>query len=217
MGISSMRRRPLRTALSAVTIILLTFTILLLRVVRHRDGHRAAVLPAAARVPRHLRRQVQLGPAGSGGRDHFASRLWRQDGTVCPRYWLSPVQNGKNGVLVTRTDATSPIVAKALIGLSADELRYRTDLARLLAADPQTFADTVWLSEVLAAKLGVKAGDQIVVQGQRLTVGKLLDPVRLSVLRDMDDSRFLPVDFEEQSSVAKNAAVAEQRRGDGGG
>ena len=122
-----------------------------------------------------------------------------------PRYWLSPVQDGKNGVLVTRTDATSPIVAKALIGLSADELRYRTDLARLLAADPQTFADTVWLSEVLAAKLGVKAGDQIVVQGQRLTVGKLLDPVRLSVLRDMDDSRFLPVDFEEQSSVAKNA------------
>ncbi len=212
MGISSMRRRPLRTALSAITIILLTFTILCFA----SFGTETGII--------HLFSQPSPDYNGvyihkfdwkalSADMESLVSGRWGRTSRVCSRYWLTPVQNGKNSVLITRGDGSSPLVLKGVVGISEAELESRPDLARVIDLGGKPMAGQVIMSSVVANDLGVSEGDPVIVQGRRLTLGKPLDPVKISVLRDMDDNSFLPVDFVEQSSVggggAKQDAEAE--------
>jgi len=207
MGISTMRRRPLRTALTGVTITLLTFTILCFASFSTQLGIVklfSAPKPPYSGVYIH---KVNWNPISDDFLTVFRTR-WGKDLQAFPRYWISPQSEENPGLLVTREDGSRPLMIRGALGLVAGELELRPDMKELIDAGLE---DTVLMTEAMAAALDVKPGDRVLAVGRLLKVGKLLDAVRLSVATDMDNSSILPVDFAEA------AAGQQETKSDSGG
>jgi hypothetical protein len=206
MGISTMRRRPLRTALTAVTVVLLTFTILCFASFGTELGIVTLFVepnPSYAGVFVHavnwdpLSRDLVGVIGGRYGRDGLHRRLW-----MCPQKLDQP------GVLLTREDGSKPLTLSGVLGLDPAELARRGDLSEVLDG---LAADAVLLTGSVARELGVKPGDRIVLLGRSLRVGPLLDAVRIARAKDMDGSSILPADFTQASTVIAGSAVNRDR------
>lgn len=201
MGISTMRRRPLRTALTAVTIVLLTFTILCFASFGARLGIIKVFLgqpPAYAGVFVH---KVDWQAITPDFLDILQTR-WSK-ATVCPRYWIAPKPGAERGLPVTRADGTRPVVLEGVLGIERTELDFRTDIARALGKPGKAFDTGIWMTASVADLLGVNEGDSVLFAGKQLRVGKPLRPERLLRIRDLDNSELLPVDFVEMQSSAE--------------
>lgn len=206
MGISTMRRRPLRTALTAVTILLLTFTILSFASFSTQAG---IVRLFAAPAPSYsgvLVRQVNWGALGEGIMDVVGGR-WQGSGTILPRLWLSPQTENDAGLLVSRADGSRPMSVRGVLGIDPDELRLRPDLREVLGEELE---DRILMTPAVARALDVAEGGTVLLKGVVLHVGRLLDGTAVSVLADMDGSSILPVDFTEARSSSPAAPAAEQ-------
>lgn len=201
MGISTMRRRPMRTALTAVTIILLTFTILCFASFGVQMGIvRMFVRPLPEYAGIQIR-QVNWS-AIPGEMFEVIQGRWSRDAAVCRRLWLAPVSKQTRAVTISRDDGSAPMPLRGALGLDPEELRHRKDLRDLLGvAGAAPDDETVWITRAVADRLGVQAGQTILVNGRRLKAGPLLDASKLSLLRDLDDSEILPVDFAEMQGA----------------
>ena len=195
MGISTMRRRPLRTALTAITIVLLTFTILCFAsfdtqkgIVRIFDGPS----PGYAGVALH-------NPGWGAYNQEFVDTLlarWGQDTIITPRYWVCPEFGGDPDFLIARDDGSRPLTLKGMLGLAPAELAQRDDLRALLGIeDPEEINGRVFMTDAVANLLGVATGEAVLIKGRSFEVGKLLTGTALSAARDMDSNSILPVDF----------------------
>lgn len=196
MGISTMRRRPTRTALTAITIILLTFTILCFASFGTQSG---VVTLFAAPNPSYsgaFVHNVNWNPLSEDLRDIIRGR-WPAL-TVCRRLWISPKTQDNPGLLISRTDASQPLTIKGVLGVEPDELKQRDDLREYFG---ELDDNSILITNAVAKVLEVEPGDQVLFRGCRLTVGKLLDAVMLSAAKDMDTSSILPADFTETSST----------------
>ena len=200
MGISTMRRRPLKTALTAITIILLTFTILCFASFETKSG---IVTLLSAPNPDHTGvwvHNVNWSPLSSDLIDVIEGR-WGERVSACKRLWISPETQDRPGLLITRDDGTNPITIRGVLGLEAKEVPLRPDWAGLL---PHKLDDTVLVTEAMGRALEVQPGDVVLLAGQRLRVGALLDAVQVSDTKDMDGSSILPADFTEASSAQQS-------------
>ncbi|MBD3241921.1 MAG: FtsX-like permease family protein, partial [Chitinivibrionales bacterium] len=213
MGISTMRRRPLRTALTAITVVLLTFTILAFASFSARLG----VLKLFVRQPTpysgalvHNLDWKELSPDLL---DVLTMR-WPQ-ATVCPRVWVAPTADRKSGVLLSRGDGTRPVVLRGVLGIDSSEVVLRDDMRRMLGGHPEAFDKTVWMTGAVAQLVGVAEGDSVLVGGKLLRVGPLLEAHDVLQVQDMDNSDILPVNFEEMDDDSKKGgAAAEEGIGD---
>ncbi|MCK5801901.1 MAG: ABC transporter permease, partial [Lentisphaeria bacterium] len=207
MGISTMRRRPMRTALTAITIILLTFTILCFA----SFGTQYGIIPLfSAPNPSYsgiFVHNVNWNPLSPDLSDVIKGR-WRDRVSVCRRFWISPKTQDNPGLLVSRSDGSSPVTIKGVLGLDPHEFKSRPDLVELFG---EIDDDTVLLTSAVAAEgaLNVKPGDEVVLKGRRLRVGRLLDSVKVSASKDMDASSILPADFTEATSTQQTAEAEE--------
>jgi len=208
MGISTMRRRPLRTALTAVTIILLTFTILCFASFGTRTGIIKLFVAAPPPYSGVMIHQVNWAQLNPDVLDVIQGR-WAGKARIFRRYWLSPETETSQGPLITRQDGTKPIALQGVLGLDGGELQFRSDLGKLLGVGSQLPKNTVWMTSAVAGHLGVKPGDHVLVGGLRLRAGKLLDAAQVSVAKDMDGSDILPVDFVEMRSSGMDRDVLE--------
>ena len=208
MGVSTMRRRPLRTALTATTVILLTFTILCFASFGRQTGIVRYFLlppPGYSGVQVHRVDWKTLNPdilAVLRGR-------WRdeKDLTISARYWVSPENKRAHGALVTREDGSRAVALRGILGLEASELAQRRDIADLLGATEVD--DTVWVTEAVARRLEVKPGEKIIVGGVALTLGRYINTSTLAGIEDMDGSALLPVDFVEMQSTQQTVQTDE--------
>ncbi|MAE67427.1 MAG: hypothetical protein CMJ18_24465, partial [Phycisphaeraceae bacterium] len=194
MGISTMRRRPWRTALSMTTIILITFTILCFASFDTRIG--------VIRVP-------VVGPPGYAGVfvQRVGGRALEPDlyRVVRDRWAGAPgvigvfaryghASSDPTWPLVSRPDGSAPMAMQGLVGIEPGEMTQREDLAALLGASQAVSQDLVWMTHAVAERLGAVPGDPVLVSGEALRVGPILDAQRLTVATDMDGSTILPVD-----------------------
>ncbi|MEI7836279.1 MAG: hypothetical protein WCK05_07685, partial [Planctomycetota bacterium] len=92
MGISTMRRRPLRTFLTATTVVLLTFTILTFASFGSSYGNRRRVEGQLSGVPRILVRHQLFSPIGLG-HCRALDGLFEDSADVVPRFWVSPLSS----------------------------------------------------------------------------------------------------------------------------
>jgi len=194
MGISTMRRRPLRTGLTSITVIILTFTIVCFASFESRKGivrYPLAPMPDHPGVFVHLPNWQTLDPAIL----NMIRGIWSAevaDTRTCPLYWRISGQG--RGPLITREDGSAPLAMSGLIGLDPAELSYRTGLSRLLGAEQGQMGGRVWMTAAVAEELGVAENDRVLVDGLALQVGRILEPDRISVQRNMDGSDLLPLD-----------------------
>jgi len=205
MGISTMRRRPLRTALTAITIVLLTFTILCFASFGTRIGIVRVyvdVPPAYAGVYMHDIRWAAL----SAPLEQLVEGRWGHEAEIVRRRWLSPVEGGSEGLLVSRADGSEPMPMQGVLGLEAEELRWRPDLAALLPGSEGGLEDRIWLTSGAAALLGAEVGDTICAGGQLLTLAGFIDAAAMVTAVDMDGSGVLPVDFRSATGITDAGA-----------
>jgi len=198
MGISTMRRRPLRTALTAVTIILLTFTILCFA----SYGTRLGVVtlfsepnPPYAGVFVH---HVNWQPLGRDLLDVMHGR-WGDKASIFRREWICPENQDASGLLLTRDDGSEPVTVSGVLGMEPGEVSMRSDLGKMFGDGLKD--GTICLTRSVADSLNARPGDTVILHGIRLRLGRVVDPVELSAAKDMDGSGILPVDFTEVSSM----------------
>jgi hypothetical protein len=201
MGISTMRRRPMRTALTAVTVVLLTFTLLTfssfgsqLGIVQLYRG--AAPAYSAAAVHR-----ASWGTLNEGLLDLVRGR-WADEAIVAPRYWVTRDWNdptwktSTTGILASDVAQERIAVLNGVLGLSVGELQARADfLAALGLAQAEPLGDRVWMTANLAASLGLAPGEAFQLGGRTLRVGGLLTAEGILGLVDMGGNSVLPVDL----------------------
>ncbi len=208
MGISTMRRRPLRTALTAVTIVLLTFTILSFASFGALTGIVRIYLsppPAYTAAFMHNLEWTDL----DRGLLSTCQLRWGQESDVAARFWVAPVHEESKGLLVTRSDGAKPVILRGLLGISDLELVRRRDIAELLGS-PQSLAGSIWLSKSVAGRIGVGEGDMVLLCGRMLRVGALIDPTQALEVKDMDRSDIFPVNFVEmQASQGSQSKTSE--------
>ena len=218
MGISSMRRRPLRTALTAVTIILLTFTILGFASFGTKRAVLTFFVQPATETPGVFIRQLTWKPLTEDVAAAIRGR-WAADAPAAVRRWGSSTDENPVHAIMSADGQGDFVSFAAILGIDRLELDHRPELAALLAS-PAPHDTSVWVTTAAAARAGVVTGDSVWINGRRLVVGQLLDPTMMLNLHDMDGSSILPVDFsqagptgqlsEGENLTAVAAAAADQ-------
>jgi len=209
MGISTMRRRPLRTALTAITIVLLTFTIL---VFASFDTQRGIVRLFAAPSPGYTGVLYHPPSWGTLNPDYvdLVRARWGDEADIATRHWVCPEFPGDPDFVAALADGSNPVTLKGILGVDPVELRHRPDLRALLGIeDPDIIRDHVFMTDAVADLLGVQPGDRVIVKGISLAVGPLLSSTRFTAIVDMDNTSIIPIDYAEmQETGAKQATGA---------
>ncbi len=194
LGISNMRRRPLRTGLTLATLTLLTFTLLSFTSFEQQIRYASFRLPHAGAYPGVLIRDrgwERLTPeALDYAESHFGGSGW-----MGRRGWYAA--EGDQAGWIAVTAAGNSVRATGLLGLTPAEAQI-TQVDKSLVAGSFFAADdeaTCILPLDMAAALGVGVGDQVEVFGRRLKVRGIADPERLEQLRDLDGESLMPADF----------------------
>ncbi len=225
MGISSMRRRPLRTTLTALTIVLLTFTILCFASFELSPGIDkgfVGALPGYSTVVLKKFFNDRIDPT-------LISSLKREFGDktkVNVRYWLPKAKNAELGTkrdafletLVSNGELTKHNTIKGVLGIEIDEILRRSDLQRLLECDFEQFAqDGAFLSGPIARRLGLSIGDKIHMGGEEFTLMGMMETSDMASVVDVDQKTVFPqeVKIAPQIDLDKLTAAAEGRQGDG--
>ncbi|MCH2174380.1 MAG: FtsX-like permease family protein [Lentisphaeria bacterium] len=209
MGISSMRRRPLRTTLTAVTIILLTFTILCFA----SFGSSTEVVttfkqpsPSYSGVFVH---QYNWKPLDENFKTMTQKRF--PDAQITSRYWLTSQFGQKENILLTAANGENLLQMKGIIGFDEKELSYRKDLKELFT-ETADFNNAIWLTSAVANRLSLKVGDSVILNGRKLQFAGIVDSVQLTVITDMDESSILPVDFSGENTTTIGADTEDETR-----
>jgi hypothetical protein len=231
MGISTMRRRPLRTLLTAITVVLLTFTILTFASFGSAWGPRETYEgPMSGSPPRVLVRSQLWGAIGEGAYDVVRGHL-ADEAAVVPRWWVSPTaqdaQNAKNAGVTTdlllATDDLRQITSiAAAIGLDYVDVREQDQLRDTLEGDPNALSGRcIFLTEAVRDELQgdpnklegawkpLKVGDQVMLAGIRLTFAVTIRD-KLAAHTMLEGSSVLPVDYHASSGGALESFTQQQ-------
>ena|GEM_PF-4068004 len=203
VGIGSMRRRPLRTLLTCVTllavmVIVLTFTSIV-------PALRFNALPSEG-APRYagiLFRTPQYDALEENSVREIEVEF--PSATIVRRVWFHGAQPGAPAAIPIESGESAANL-KALLGLDADEqrvMRLRGDVVlagRWFEAGERYVA---LLPASVARKLGAGVGGAVRVAGATLSVVGILDDASLKAARDLDGEPLLPADFAQSDLLSK--------------
>ncbi len=215
MGISSMRRRPLRTGLTALTVMLLAFTMLCFASVGSQPGVASMYLGATGEAEADL---LIRNPDYSELADDVVDVVRGRQGTgwlVAEQWWLTRDvgEPALPPISVTRADDGRTQVVASVMGVAPAELPRWAGLAEALgvdagASEPLGPRD-VLLPPVIRDQLDLAVGDAVRVDGHVARFAGVLDTNALQLLKSIDNSSALPVDFEDPSVVETREEMAE--------
>lgn len=210
MGMSTMRRRPTRTTLTAITVVILTFTTLVFASFSQKVGLRTTY--EGPKSP-HTRssiamHQLDYSPLPEGVKD----LVFGQEGVgglVAPYYWLT--KDTKNKAVdvrfsVARADDGRSMAIDAAMGISDAEVpRWPELTATLGEGTPEAKrlrlkSGAVFLPPIVTDVLELKVGQAILVNGQPATFGGSVNTAELQRLKHVDGHSVLPVDFQALES-----------------
>ena len=224
LGISNMRRRKLRTGLTLMTLVLLTFTVLSFASYESRTRFISLPLEHRGGYEGILVRDRGWNPLGQPLLDYIRSHF-SAAGPISPRNWFILQEDKKT--YLEAVAGTTRVKTYGLLGLSPLESDV-TGLERALTAGRFFAAGTeasCLLPAPMAAALGLGAADigraQVQVMGKKLTVVGFIDPEAFNRIRDLDHGPLTPVDFElsrasgntfQTNQIAATAATASRYR-----
>jgi len=225
LAISIMQRRPVRTVLTWITVLLLTFTILSFVAFQEESGINHFYLgPANDEVSRilvHGRVWKTLGGDEEEWRRYVESNYG--DGyEVHGRYWktreLAPGITDEELYIPIRHPGTGRTTeAGAIMSFDEVELRRLPELRGVLpdngTLDRFLAGRGVYLSAELAKDLGAREGDTLRIQGVDVTCLGTFKPRELLAARQIDGSPFMPINF----GLSKQAIGEVQTKGSAGG
>uniref|UniRef100_I2Q375 ABC-type antimicrobial peptide transport system, permease component n=1 Tax=Desulfovibrio sp. U5L TaxID=596152 RepID=I2Q375_9BACT len=210
IGVSNLRRRKVRTALTCLTLIILTFTIMSFTSVKSSREEGATKFADVAPYRGVLLKNVgwrSLPPeALSVVRDAYAG----SGDVVAPLAWLELPEKTLSPATSIRAGGKAETV-QSFLGLSPEEQQIGR-LRGLLTAG-RWFApgerDAVLLPGPMAERLGVGPGDTVTFFGRPFTVAGLFRKNALDERVDLDGESVTPVVYPSEASVEVSEAEKE--------
>ena len=206
IGISGMRNRPLKTFLTSVTVVLLTFTILVFASFTSRQGVVETYLGRGEgpdRIELHRFSFLDI------DRDLVSSietlygdrfRVFRRGGLFRnPTIWS---QNGSTPLApervlyLPRTGKT--VELGCIMGVDPDEYAFNSDLSRVapgLAERDAGGAPPIYLPSLAMETLGAEIDDTVLLNGTSLRIAGVTDGAALQSLALIDGFKVMPPDF----------------------
>jgi len=217
LGIANMRKRKLRTALTATTIILITFALLCFSSSTTYQTRRELNIRGVESIyPGVLIRMPGMQEIAERAAD-VIENLLEGAHVIGTRYWWT------NKEPTWRLHVSNPVSGeqvslKAALGLSAAE-QHLTDPGRVMANwDAFAEGDGCYLSEGTATALGIEPGDAVAVGGHELRLLGTYSGARLErELRMLNGRSLLPSDFtvETDQNTSQDAMLAQLSSGQG--
>lgn len=218
MGMSTMRRRRMRTTLTAITVVMLTFTILSFASFSRTVGVRATYEGPPSE---QIRAKVLLHKLDfSEIRERTLDLLGGQEGPgglIAPQYWLTRELNAPERISVTATSGKPSLIVDAIMGISPDELERWPELSRALGPDPNAVVRAVtdgqvFLPPIMQSVLGLHPGDHVLLNGKKVRFAGAIDSSILERMRHLDGHPVLPVNFQDPvlAATGANSSNAQQ-------
>ncbi|MGA1197538.1 MAG: ABC transporter permease, partial [Candidatus Latescibacterota bacterium] len=216
LGIANMKRRKLRTCLTFVTLVLLTFTVLSFTSIQSALEYHRLPRDTDGAYPGMLIRSKFWGALEETAYD-YARVNFEDVGTVAPRSWY--MTRNKKAIPVTAD--TSRTKALGVLGVTPEE-KMVTHLDTLLVAGRWFLPgeQACILPQKMANKLGVTKSNvgQAYVRlfGKNLRVIGLMNATKMQKFYDLDEEPLTPADFQATGSdVVEDMTQTEQRERQG--
>ncbi|MEM8739530.1 MAG: hypothetical protein AAGG38_13790, partial [Planctomycetota bacterium] len=223
MGVSTMRRRPTRTVLTAGTVMMLTFTVLCFANVDRAVGVRSVGLgPTTEAMPSRavLVRRLDTGPLALG-----TLEVLREPGRWAQGWWRVPAAGDWAGddrpITAARADGSAAVRLGAVMGVDPGLGEAWPGWARVLR--PAVFAESmvgellesggVFLPEETVAQLGLDPGDTVRVDGRAMWLAGTVDGAALTRLRQVDGEPWRPTDVAAQAALGGEGSSRGPRSG----
>jgi ABC-type antimicrobial peptide transport system permease subunit len=210
LGISNMKKRKVRTTLTTITLILLTFTVMSFTSVKQETIYNQIPQSQKAAYTGLLLRDRTWFAVEQMALDQFR-RQFESKGEVVPRGWISSTDtnNAVNYNFVIYGDNNTQADCQGLVGMMPAE-EQALGLGKLLVAG-RWFRSADERSIVLPSRVAwdmlklrkeqVEAGTvRVRVRGYDLAVVGVLDSGRIEQVRDLDDESFTPLDMTSKSN-----------------
>ncbi len=214
VGIANMRRRPLRTGLTIVTLSVMTFIALSITSVVPEVAVNQVDTGRQAPYEGVLVRNPDMGPLGTtmwrSISSEFAGRA--QVHRRCAFYGADPSDTTTFRIF----GPGGAVEAKAVLGLDPEEPLLATAIASGRAFEPAE-TDAVLLPRALAQSLGVGVGGDVTMFGRARRVVGLVEAGTAASVRDMDGDGLMPPDFttsrrrQQEKGTATSAFLSFQR------
>ncbi len=193
LGLSNLRRRPVRTGLTIVTVVVLTFTLLSMVSLSSTIGFfrmpRGGSPPYAGALVREAAWQVLQPPVES----YLRSALER-DALLLPRSWVTARKRDEPLTLELTAGARRAVV-QGLVGLTAGETAIVDPKAAFGLAGRWFRPDdrnAVLLPSVVAERLGVAPGGRVRIRAVELEVIGVFDGAKVTAHHDLDGEPLTP-------------------------
>ena len=218
LGISNMKKRKVRTTLTTLTLILLTFTVMSFTSVKTQTVYNEIPQSHKANYTGLLLRDLQGNALEPMALDQFRRHFETSGhGKVIPRAWVSAAGRGvKNWKFILYASTGAEADSQGLVGFMPEETRALLkdmDESGLLVAG-RWFETPDEKSVILPSRVAfdllefteddVKSGQAGVrVRGMDLKVVGVFDASKLEQLRDLGDESYTPIDMDTKSAYGE--------------
>jgi len=204
LGVSNLRKRKLRTGLTAATITLLTFTVLSFTSIKTSLKYFKLERDNPATYEGTLVRDRNWKGLQPSVYEYLKS-AFQDRATLIPRAWYMSQVKGEKGFFSFTSDrASNESYVNSILGLSADEPKATKLDTYLLAG--RWFAPgerkAAILPDDVAQVVGITPAGMdsafIDMFGLRFQVVGLIDSKRFNQIKDLDDEKLTPVDLVQE-------------------
>ena len=213
LGVSNLRRRRLRTALTCTTLIILTFTVMSFTSVKSMRHHARLMFQPRAPYQGYFFKNFNWKDLPAEALDVVTNHFEGQ-GIAAPRVWLED-QDQTRSPLIPVQFKDRVFEAKGMMGLSADEPRV-TGMDRILVGGrwfQPGERQVVILPDRIAAHLGIDPQrlDDVSVRlwGMRFKVVGVFSGAQMMAQPDLDGEPLTPVTFPSEVTAEMSDAEME--------
>lgn len=213
IGISTMRNRPLKTFLTAFTIVLLTFTILVFASFGSKIGVNVTYVgqnnsPERIEVRRDaymaLPEQIQETMKSFYGKDYSIINR----GAYYPYPYDGKME--KRECVLYLPKKQESFIMKAALGLDQRERQFNEEVDAVYPDssedDKVHYAHPMYLNANMSSIMGVEIGDEIILNGHKFQYAGNFNRERIKSITYLDDMKLIPPDFEATKGEDKDLA-----------
>lgn len=217
LGVANMKRRKMRTALTAVTLILLTFTVLSFTSIKSYLKFNQVLRPNKPPYQGILLRDRNWNPL-SFIAYQYTENEFSDTGIVSPRSWLILKELGNRTAIEVKYGNKS-FYSTGILGLSCKEkeilpIEKAIKYGKWFENDNE---NSVLISDKISEMFNISENDigkaKVKIFGEEFVVKGIFDSGKLNEIKDLDDEKITPVDFatlsEKEISEMKKETLSQ--------